>query len=283
MTSALAAKEDWQAALDVASTQIDVDWCGAMFKVAQAYGRITPDDKKDDWTEEKLSSLFTVTETALVYDTAQVQVLSEVHDAAGKALLVKLWIIYQAGKWVLLRPDTSTNDEDWSFGDYAATALENGVSTSEDYHRKLALICERVFNWLKINPAADENGERIDAMYLIRRFGPYILTLMSQFFTKNPTNQQIRDMLAEVLTSPSPASAIENHKAKLDRVILGTQDNVYYMRELEGGAAAFHIVLTQQKHVKKLRKFLAKFGEERSWASPKDVIELPEEQHENQG
>ena len=272
-------KEEWQAAMDVASAQVDAGWHQSLFIIAKRYGRIGDTEEIENWPEEKLVALFNVSETALVYDTAQLQVLSDVHTAAGKALLWKLWNIYQQGTWVRFRPTTSTNDEDWAFGDYVSLAISGmGEDTTEDYHRKLAHVCERVFNWLKVNVVADIHGERIDAIYLIRAFGPYILIMMSQFFSKNPTAAQIKEMLADVLTSPSPATAIETHKARVDRAMLGTSENIFYMRELGDGAAAFHIVLQSPKHVKKLRKFLSRYGEERSWASENDVTDIPQEQ-----
>lgn len=264
-SSAIVVKSDYEIAITSASDRVFDNWHDHLFRVAKSYNRIPADADKEKWTEKKLTTLFSSNEMATAHDVAITVVLGDIEAAAGKALLYKMWNIYQSGQWITFRPSTRSNDDSWTFGDFVSAGSMD--VKSENYRRKLAFVCERIFDWLTINTIGDENGERIDPLYLIKSCGPYMLIEISQrIFSKEPTTDVIRNALLAILSSDTPDDEIMHQANRIDRVINGLEGNFYYVRQQPDGTCVFHIVLKESKHIKKLTKQLDKMGEMRLWA-----------------
>ena len=253
-------KPDWQHAIESSERLAAERRLPHYFNIAQVYGLIPLDEQDiEDWTVDSLTALFTEEQQELLPEIAVDRHLANMHSVAGKALLMKLWEQYCTSMWVLMKPE-SIEADDWEFPDYAETSLD-GTSVSGDYHRKMAYVCDRVFNYVENNPLGDKDGEVVNARYLIERFDMFELMKMSQFFSHKPTSQEISDMLFEALDSASVTDTIEQHIQKKVRVVLGTEDNILYVKELSKGGKEFHIVVGDPKLAKKLQKTLLRYGQ----------------------
>lgn len=283
----LAKKEaGYKYAITSASDRVFDEWHKHLFSIAKIYNRIGPDEVFEKWSEQKLTKLFDQKEIGLVHDTAVSNVLGDIEEAAGQALLIQMWKISMSGQWITFRPSNLTNEESWTFGDYVAAGFG---TKSADYRRKLAFVCERVFSFLIPHVLLDKEGKRIDAQYLIERCGPYLLIQISQsIFSKKPSPEVAKKALLDILASDNPSEEVIQQASKIARTINGTEGNYFYVRELPNGGAVFHIELSDPKLVGKLTKHLEKgFAEPRLWAEtnieePKKVEVVDENQGQHQ-
>lgn len=262
-----AKQEDWQVTIKIASDQVFEKWNKHLFDTARNYNRVPSDAKPENYSEAQLQKLFTPGEINMAHDIAVTNVLDDIAEAAGRGLLVKMWQMYQTAQWASFRP---SEQEDWRFTDFVTAGLSGKTA---DYRQKLALVCERVFMWLKVNKIADEDGVVVDALYMIRNFGPYMLIQISQsIFSKKPPFDIAQKALLAIINSDQPGEEVIKQANAIDRWRDGVEGNFFYIRELpEDGGARFYITLTNPKLVRKLSKQLEKMGEMRMWAGDQDV------------
>lgn len=264
-TAHLAEKEDIHVAISIAQTQVEDNWHSNLFLIAKNYHRISPDSVIEKWSQTRLEKLFTATEMKTAHDTAVAGALGEIEAAAGKGMLLTMWNIYRTGQWIAFKPQAKTNENDWTFQQFVTAGMENAKSA--DYRQKLSLVCERVFTWLEKHKLGDENGEKVDALYMIRHCGPYTLIQISQsIFSKKPDCHIIRQALKAILSSDSPDDEIQHWSTKIDRIKNGMDGNRYFVRQTKEGAHIFHIEIASEKHAKQLMKQLDKLGEMHLWA-----------------
>lgn len=264
-TAQLSPKEDIGATISIAQQQVENNWHKNLFIIAKNYGRIDPDSTIEKWSQTKLEKLFTATEMRVAHDTAVAGVLGEIEDAAGKGMLLTMWNIYRTGQWVAFKPQAKTNESDWTFQQFVTVGMVNAKTA--DYRQKLSLVCERVFMWLERHKLGDENGEKVDPLYMIRHCGPYTLIQISQsIFSKQPDCYTIRQALKAILASDSPDDEIQHWSTKIDRIKNGMDGNRYFVRQNKEGAHIFHIEISDPKLAKGLMKKLDKLGEMHLWA-----------------